>query len=337
MGWARYLAGAVCGTVLLGMATGALAQAADPNRPADPVRQGLYGPLDAYPESPLYSKPVKVAEGVWSSIGATQPPTMENAGHNNNLSFIVGETSVLVVNGGASTQLAEALHAEIKQVTSLPVTHVIAENGQGHAMLGMGYWKAQGAQIIAHEDAVAAFAEEEDALVQRMDQYLPAGTSAFVPFAADVTFADKHTVDLGNLTVEAVRFGPAHSPGDVSVIVPARNVVIAGDMAFHVRIPPIFKDTDTKAWLESWELFAATARTMIIVPGHGGPTGFDAVDAGTRGYLEYLRGKVAEVLEKGGTLQDAYEIDQTPYRDSHTYWELAARNAGHVYEMMEFE
>ena len=44
---------------------------------------------DQYPGSALYQKPVEVIPNVWSAIGATAPPTYENAGHNNNLSFII--------------------------------------------------------------------------------------------------------------------------------------------------------------------------------------------------------------------------------------------------------
>ena len=44
---------------------------------------------DQYPASLLYSYPVEVIPGVWSAIGQTGPGTYENAGHNNNLSFIV--------------------------------------------------------------------------------------------------------------------------------------------------------------------------------------------------------------------------------------------------------
>ncbi|MFK7944969.1 MAG: hypothetical protein AB8B85_18950, partial [Paracoccaceae bacterium] len=44
---------------------------------------------DQYPGSPLYQKPVEVIPHVWSAIGATAPPSYENTGHNNNLSFIV--------------------------------------------------------------------------------------------------------------------------------------------------------------------------------------------------------------------------------------------------------
>ena len=52
---------------------------------------------DQYPASVLYSKPVEVIPGVFSAIGATAPPTYENAGHNNNLSFIVTDEGVVVV------------------------------------------------------------------------------------------------------------------------------------------------------------------------------------------------------------------------------------------------
>ena len=110
---------------------------------------------DKYPASELYDKPVEVIPHVWSAIGATAPPTYENAGHNNNLSFIVTGDGVVVVNGGASARLAAALHDEIRAVTDQPVRLVINENGQGHAMLGNSYWADQGVEILAHEDAIA--------------------------------------------------------------------------------------------------------------------------------------------------------------------------------------
>ena len=112
---------------------------------------------DQYPGSALYSKPVEVIPHVWSAIGATAPPSYENSGHNNNLSFIVTGDGVVVVNGGAAYVLAKALHEEIKAITDLPVKLVINENGQGHAMLGNSYWSEQGVPIVAHTDAAEEF------------------------------------------------------------------------------------------------------------------------------------------------------------------------------------
>ncbi len=65
---------------------------------------------DQYPASPLYSKPVEVIPHVFSAIGATAPSTYENAGHNNNLSFILTGDGVVVINGGGSYLWAQALH-----------------------------------------------------------------------------------------------------------------------------------------------------------------------------------------------------------------------------------
>ncbi len=299
------------------------------------------GPADKYPESMLYSKPVQVADNVWSAIGATEYYTYENGGHNNNLSFVIGEKGVLVVNGGSAYLLAKALHEEIKKITDKPVLYVVDENGQSHAILGNGYWKEQGATIIAHEEALEEIHELGHSGLENLQGILKEQAKGSSVIEIDQTFEDEMTLDLGGISVKLIRFGPAHSPGDISVYVPERNVVMAGDMAFQQRMLPIFPDTDTAAWLETWHEsfvpFVEAHENLIIVPGHGEATDFATVDKWTRGYLEYLRAKVGELLEEGGTLEDAYKIDQSPYAHLDTFEQLAAKNAGRVFEAMEFE
>jgi glyoxylase-like metal-dependent hydrolase (beta-lactamase superfamily II) len=292
---------------------------------------------DKYPGSPLYSKPIEVVPGVWSAIGATQPPTYENSGHNNNLSFVIGERGVLVVNGGGAYVLAEALHREIQAVTDKPVLAVVDENGQGHAMLGNGYWQARGVKIIAHEDAASVWAEEAWDILERMKAVNKDKARGTEVVMVDETFADSMTLDLGGVAAQLIAFGPAHSPGDISVWLPERKVIIAGDMAFHERLPPIFEETETAAWLESFAAFAELAQDAVVVPGHGGPTDLATVDRYTRGYLLYLREKVRALLDAGGSLKEAYEIDQSPYAGLDTFEFLAKRNAGRVYVEMEFD
>ena len=63
----------------------------------------------------------------------------------------------------------------------------------------------------------------------------------------------------------------------------------------------------------------------------------DQVRLYTRDYLVYLREVVGAHLEEGGELKDAYYVDQSPYEQLDTFEELATRNAGRVYEQMEFE
>ena len=292
---------------------------------------------DQFPNSFLYSKPIEYIPNVWSAIGATGPPTYENTGHNNNLSFIITNEGVVVINAGASSTLAQALHDEIKAITDQPVILVINENGQGHAMLGNSYWIDQGVPILAHEDAIEEFEENGPQILNRMIGYnrdKANGTRLVLP---TISFVDKYIINLGNLSIEVLYLGPAHSPGDISVWIPSEKLVIAGDMAFHERLLPIFSETNTKEWINTWENKFEKLNAIYVIPGHGHPTNMEQVRRYTRDYLVYLREKIGNFLENGGELKDAYYVDQTPFSHLHTFDELATRNAGRVYEEMEFE
>ncbi len=297
--------------------------------------EALYN-RDKAPDSMLYDKPRKVIDGVWSAIGATAPRTYANSGHNNNLSFVITAGGVLVVNAGDSYLLAKALHDEIKKITDQPVKYVVLENGQGHAMLGSGYWKEQGVPVIAHEHAAHEIEENAYAILDAMKQQAKEkaeGTAVVMP---DKTFKDKLVIELGGERIELLNLGPAHSPGDIMVWLPQKRLVISGDMAFHQRLLPIFEHTDTAAWIQTWETFAALD-AKIVIPGHGDPTDMATVTRYTKDYLVELRRKVAEVIDNGGSLNEAYEVDQSAYAHLPTFEFLAKRNAGRVFQKMEFE
>jgi glyoxylase-like metal-dependent hydrolase (beta-lactamase superfamily II)/dienelactone hydrolase len=297
--------------------------------------EALYN-SDKAPESMLYDLPQEVVPGVWSAIGATAPGTYANSGHNNNLSFVITDEGVLVVNAGDNYLLAKALHDEIRKITDQPVKYVVLENGQGHAMLGSNYWQEQGVPVIAHVDAAHEIEEQSFALLEVLQARVKEkaeGTKVVMP---DETFEDKKVIDLGGERIELLNLGPAHSPGDIIVWLPGRQLVISGDMAFHQRMLPLFEHTDTAAWIETWDKFEALG-AKVVIPGHGGPTDMATVRMYTRDYLVYLREKIGEVIENGGALQEAYEIDQSPYMHLPTAEFLAKRNAGQVFQSMEFE
>ena len=292
---------------------------------------------DQYPGSVLYSKPYEVIPGVFSAIGATAPPTYENSGHNNNLSFIVTGDGVVVINGGASYQLAEALHREIRAVTDQPVKLVFNENGQGHAMLGNSYWADQGVEIVAHTDAAAEFENHGGQSLRAAQARVMEKADKTTVALPTQTFEDAYVVEMGGVQIEARYLGPAHSPGDIVVWLPEKSLVVAGDMAFHERMLPIFEHTMTADWIETWDSAFEPLNATYVIPGHGHPTNMDQVRRYTRDYLVYLRAKISTHLENDGDLADAYYVDQSPYANLDTFEELATKNAGRVYEQMEFE
>ncbi len=292
--------------------------------------------FDKAPASFLYDLPQEVIPGVWSAIGATAPGTYVNSGHNNNLSFVITDDGVLVVNAGDNYLLAQSLHEEIKKRTKQAVKYVVLENSQGHAMLGSNYWKEQGVPIIANRDTAKQMEKTGyDTLAGMRNRARDkAFKTEFV--MPDKIYDDKLELKMGSWNVQILHLGPSHSHGDTMVWLPDKKLVIAGDTAFHIRMLPIFEDTNTAKWIETWDKFEALG-AMIVIPGHGGPTDMPTVRKWTRDYLVHLRAKIAEVIKNGGSLNDAYQVDQSAYLHLHTADELARSNAGRVFRAMEFE
>ena len=300
---------------------------------------------DKAPQSMLYDLPKPVIQGVYTAIGATQPSTYENAGHNNNLSFIVADDAVVVFNAGGSYLLAQALHDEIRKVTDLPVKYVVLENAQGHAILGSGYWKSQGAEIIAHAHTAELIeqelsrdvvAEDEPGVLgfaQRSLRDKAHRTRVVMP---DRTFEDELLLPVKGRRIELLYLGVAHSPDDTLLWMPDDRLVITGDFAFNERMLPILHHTDARAWLENWPKLEALD-PAIVIPGHGDVTDLATTRHYTVDYLTYMLEQVTELVDSGGTLLDAYEIDQSRFMQWDTYRELSTLNAERLFRMLEFE
>ncbi len=290
---------------------------------------------DQYPASILYSKPIEVIPNVWSSIGATAPPTYENSGHNNNYSFMITGDGVVVVNSG-SYLLAEALHREIEEITDQPVRLVINENEQGHAMLGNGYWRDLGIPVLAHLDAKDTFKQTGHGSLAQLKRIVREKADKSHVVLPSETFTHKRVLEFGTMHIEVLWLGHSHASGDTVVWLPNERLVIAGDMAFHKRLLPLGEYSNTANWLESWERFEAL-KALYVIPGHGHPTNMDQVRRYTKDYLLFIRAEVTNLLDAGEDLQAAYEIDQSRFSHLDTFKELASRNAGYVFGQMEFE
>ncbi len=283
----------------------------------------------------LYQRPKKVIDDVYTAIGAPQPSTYENSGHNNNLSFIVADDAVVVFNAGGSYLLAQAMHAEIKKITPLPVKYVVYENAQGHAMLGGSYWKEQGALIVAHELTPGVIKHTSEHVLERAEESLRDKFFNSHIVMPDITFKDQLKLDVKGKNIVLNHFGHAHSPDDIQLLMPDDNFMIGGDFTFNERMLPILDHTDIHKWLENWEKLEAV-NPKVIIPGHGDVTDMATVRKFTKDYLTYMLEEVTAVVDEDGSLIEAYKIDQSAYSDWKTFRELSQRNAGQLFRMLEF-
>lgn len=277
-----------------------------------------------------------VTDGVWAIVGEMEQRSPENLANNATFGLVVTDEGAVLIDPGGSWQGAEALHAMIRRVADQPVTHVINTGGQDHRWLGNGYWQAQGAIVIACEDAVDDHRNRGSMQMTALAQFLGGALDGTEPAYADVTFEESYTLDLGGLTFEIVHPSAAHTPGDSFVLVPERDVVFTGDIVYVERILGIGDQSSITEWPMAFEAVEATGAAHVV-PGHGHATTMERARADTYDYLMNLRAKIGALLDEGGDILAAPQVDQSAFAYLKQFEALAGRNAQTTFQQMEWE
>lgn len=125
------------------------------------------------------------------------------------------------------------------------------------------------------------------------------------------TFGGELALTVGDLEVQLIELGPAHTGGDAVVHVPAQRVVFAGDVLF-AGVHPVTWDGSVGGWIAACERLLALD-VDAIVPGHGPIAGKDDVRA-LRDYLAHVQAEaVAGWRAQLPAHEVARRIELAPY------------------------
>jgi glyoxylase-like metal-dependent hydrolase (beta-lactamase superfamily II) len=279
-----------------------------------------------------------VTDGVWAYVGDTGPRSADNEGLNANLGLVATPAGAVLIDSGATWRSAGRIHDAVKAVTSLPVKWVINTGGQDHRWLGNGWFREQGAEIIAHADAQA------DMLARGGDQLT--ALRATLREAADGTapvlpsrFVTGPTtrLEFGGVVFQLEHRRGAHTPGDTMVWLPQKGVLFAGDVVYVDRLLGVIPVSNTRNWLESFAVIEALAPTHIV-PGHGRVTDLATAHADTKAYLVALRAHMKKAVDDGVDMSAAVKsFDARPWLRLRNADELLPGNASRAYLELERE
>ena len=279
----------------------------------------------------------KVADNVYSIVGELGNRSSENFGNNATFGFVVTPQGVVLIDAGASWNGAARIHEVIKSVTDKPVSIVINTGGQDHRWLGNGYFKAQGARLIASKMAV----EDQQArapmqLMMLKELVGVEGMKGTLPVYAGETFDKDFRFELGGTVFEVHHAGQAHTPGDAFVWLPKQRVVFSGDIVYLERMLGVSGESNSRKWLGAYDALALLSPN-VVVPGHGHPAPLAKAEADTHAYLLFLRNAVRAYMTAGGDATGISNIDQSRFSYLSNFETLAGRNALQVFTEMEWE
>ena len=292
----------------------------------------------AVPASALEVRFERIDEGVYAYIGDLGPRTADNQGLNANIGLVVTSAGAVLIDSGATLNSARIIHEGVKKVTTQPVRWVINTGGQDHRWLGNGYFKAQGAEIIAHATATTDMQSRGGDHLAGLQRLLGDGAAGTVPtLPTRLLNGDDSRLQLGGMVFDVKYRGGAHTPGDVFVWLPEKRALFAGDIVYVDRLLAVIPVSSTKAWLES---FAAIEKLspLHIIPGHGRATTVAAARSQTRDYLAAMRAHMKRAVDNGTDLEEAVRtFDTLPYVDLRNATELMPANSNRVYLEVERE
>jgi glyoxylase-like metal-dependent hydrolase (beta-lactamase superfamily II) len=281
--------------------------------------------------------PVQVAPDVYAFIGDTGGRTYENYGMNANTGFIVTVEGVVVIDSGAGYLAAQAMHRAIQQVTRQPVKYVVNTGGQDHRWLGNGYFREQGAEIIAARPARDDMQQRSGMQIEALRADLKERMDGTRPAYPERLFEQREILRLGGTEIQLLFFSGGHTPGDSVVWLPKQKVLFSGDLVYVDRLLGVLPFSNSRNWLAS---FAEMEKLKPgkIVPGHGKVCDLDLARRDTRDYLRLLRGHMQKAFDSGADLQAAIDsLDQKDFARLRNYEALNGGNASRVYLEIEAE
>lgn len=277
-----------------------------------------------------------VTDGVWAIVGEKEQRSPENLANNATFGLVVTDEGAVLIDPGGSWKGAEALHAVIRGITDQPVRYVINTGGQDHRWLGNGYWQAQGATVIASEAAVEDQRARGSMQLTALSQLIGVALDGTDPSHANVTFGDTYTLKLGGIAFEIVHPGAAHTPGDSFVWVPEKDTVFTGDIVYVERILGVGNQSSITEWPAAFAAVEATGAAHVV-PGHGHATSMERARADTYDYLMNLRARIRALIDEGGDIMSAPQVDQSGFAYLEQFEALAGRNAQTAFQQMEWE
>jgi glyoxylase-like metal-dependent hydrolase (beta-lactamase superfamily II) len=190
------------------------------------------------------------------------PDVYVATGGGGNSGIVIGTTGVVVIDAKTTAEGGKLLLSEIARLTPKPVTDVIVTHSDGDHVNGLAAFPA-GVHVIAHEGCR-----------NEMQAALAAGGRGAPPadhMPTKVITTDTERLTLDGVTFELHHWAPAHTSGDLVVLLPAQKIVFTGDIIAANRPDTIIhleKHGSSSGWVTSVKGIVGLGADRFV-PGHG--------------------------------------------------------------------
>ena len=267
----------------------------------------------------------RVGDGVWAYLQPDGGWGRSNAGliaSGDGAASLLVDTLFDLESTAAMLAALRAVAPAAERIGTVVNTHANGDHCYGNSLVA-------GADFVASAAAAAEMAELPPALLAAFMAAAPdmGDTGAFLLdifgsyrfdgielVAPTRTFTGQLELAVGDRWVRLIEVGPAHTAGDLIVVVPDAGLVFTGDIVFHGGHPIVWAGPVAN-WITACDRLLALDGIHTVVPGHGPVTDLGAV-ATLKGYFEHLTSEAQVRFDNGmSPLEAARDIDLGPHAD----------------------
>ena len=258
-----------------------------------------------------------------------------------NISFVVGQLGVAVIDTGGSLKVGNLLRQAIERVTDKPIlyvinTHVHPDHIFGNAAFVQAIVNGVKPQFVGHAKLPDAMELRREAYDKLNIKYLGEDAKGTEIVKPTILVKEPITLDLGNRTLTITPYPNAHTNTDISIVDSQTGTLFTGDLLFIERTPVI--DGDIKGLIAAIDALK-TYPVQQVVPGHGPVTRqwLQALNNQQR-YLSTLLTDIRANIKAGKTMENAMD---TAAESEQNNWQLFTianrRNVNTIYPALEWE
>jgi len=226
--------------------------------------------------------------------------------------FVVTDDGIVAIDAGSTPEHVTAALRDLREITDLPVTHVILTHGHWDHVGGLDVLRADGATVIAQ----ANFPDElriENSGPPPFPYLLPGGQRRHIDVTADRLLSDSEKLTVGGTEFILIPIAGGETHDGLIVHVPDREVVFAGDMNMPYLGAPFFAEGSAAGLFEAMETVMAL-RPRLLIHGHAGLTQTYPIAAfpGLLAALRDLEDTTAAAIRDGLTLAEILRLNHLP-------------------------
>jgi glyoxylase-like metal-dependent hydrolase (beta-lactamase superfamily II) len=226
--------------------------------------------------------------------------------------FVVTADGIVAIDAASTPGHAASALRDLREITDLPITHVILTHAHFDHVGGLDALTADGATVVAQ----AEFPDElrrQNSGPAPFRYLLPAGRSHRVRVAPDHLVSEPEKLTVGGVEFVLIPIAGGETHDGLIIYLPDRELVFTGDMSMPYLGAPFFAEGSAEGLFEAMDTVLAL-HPRLLLHGHAGLTDVYTIEAfpGLLAALRDLDDVVGAGITEGLTLVEILQLNHLP-------------------------